>query len=177
MILFFIPVLGLILMATISTHKIGLYWQERVGYDGKVFTIFKIRTMKADSNESRITMMNDPRITGTGRFLRKYKLDEIPQLWNVFLGSMSLVGPRPDVPGYADKLKGEDRLILSVKPGITGPATLKYKNEDELLSRTSEPEKYNDEVIWKDKVRINKEYIRNWSLKGDLIYLKRTIFN
>ncbi|WKK67200.1 sugar transferase [Lutimonas zeaxanthinifaciens] len=173
----FLPILMLIIISTISTRKFGLYWQERVGYQGKGFNIFKVRTMKADGDESRITMKNDPRVTGFGGFLRKFKLDETPQLWNVVIGEMSLVGPRPDVPGYADKLIGEDRLMLSVKPGITGPATLKYRNEEELLSKAKDPKKYNDEVLWVDKVKINKEYIRNWSLKGDVIYLLRTIFN
>lgn len=176
-VLFFFPILILIFISTISVGKFGLYWQQRIGYRGRNFTLFKIRTMREDGDLSNIVLNNDPRVTGFGRFLRKYKLDEIPQLWNVILGDMSLVGPRPDVPGYADLLTGEDRLILKVRPGITGPATLKYKNEEELLSQAEDPEKYNDEVIWKDKVKINKEYIRNWSFKGDVKYLIRTIFS
>ncbi len=104
-------------------------------------------------------------------------MDEIPQLWNVLIGDMSLVGPRPDVPGYADKLTGEDRLILNVRPGITGPATLKYRDEEQLLARHDDPKKYNDEVIWKDKVEINKEYVKNWSFKNDLRILWDTFFS
>ena len=125
---------------------------------------------------SNVTTDRDPRITKIGRFFRKTKIDELPQLINVLKGDMSFVGPRPDVPGYADRLQGEDRIILSVKPGITGPATLKYKNEEEILAKVDNPEKYNDEVIWPDKVRINKEYIKNWSLKRDIIYILKTIF-
>ena len=177
LLLLFIPTLILIFFSTISTGKFGLYWQERIGYLGKAFTIFKIRTMTTDIDESRITLKNDPRITTFGRFLRRYKLDEIPQLWNVVFGDMSLVGPRPDVPGYADLLTGEDRLILSVKPGITGPATIRYKNEEDLLAQVDDPQKYNDQVIWNHKVKINKQYVKNWSFKGDVIYLFRTIFN
>ena len=106
---------------------------------------------------------------------RKYKIDELPQLINVLKGDMSFVGPRPDVPGYADKLEGEDRIILSIKPGITGPATLKYKNEEEILANVDDPVKYNNQVIWPDKVKINKEYIKNWSLKKDIEYILKTI--
>lgn len=173
----FFPILILILISTISTDKFGLYRQQRIGYQGKGFYLLKIRSMIANVDGGQITLKNDPRITSFGKFLRKYRLDEIPQIWNVFTGDMSLVGPRPDVPGYADLLTGEDRIILSVKPGITGPATLKYKNEEELLAEVDDPQKYNDEIIWKDKVKINKEYIKNWSLKGDVIYLLRTFFN
>lgn len=133
--------------------------------------------MAESEDPSQITLKNDPRITVFGKILRRYKLDELPQLINVILGDMSLVGPRPDIPGYADKLKGADRLILKVRPGITGPATLKYKNEEELLSQQSDPKRYNDEVIWKDKVQINKEYIENWSLKEDLRIILKTFFN
>jgi lipopolysaccharide/colanic/teichoic acid biosynthesis glycosyltransferase len=123
-----------------------------------------------------MTSLNDPRITPLGKFLRKYNFDELPQLFNVLIGDMSFVGPRPDVKGYADKLIGDDRIILSVKPGITGPATLKFKNEDRLLSQQKDPKKYNDTVIWKEKVKINKLYVENWSLLGDLNYIVKTIF-
>ena len=133
--------------------------------------------MKEGDDSIGVTLKNDPRITRFGRFLRNFKLDEIPQLWNVMIGDMSLVGPRPDIPGYADELLGEDQIILSVRPGVTGPATLKYKNEEDLLVFQSDPIHFNDTVIWKDKIEINKKYIKNWSLKVDLIYLLRTIFN
>ena len=133
--------------------------------------------MKLGESNNGLTLINDVRITRFGRFIRTYKLDELPQLWNVIKGDMSLVGPRPDVPGYADKLFGEDRIILSVRPGITGPATIKFKDEEFLLSQQEDPIYYNDEIIWKEKVRINKEYIKNWSLKKDVIYLLKTIFS
>ena len=133
--------------------------------------------MTKSDDISQITLKDDPRITTFGKFLRRYKLDEVPQLFNVIWGDMSLVGPRPDVPGYADKLKGADRVILEVRPGITGLATLKYKNEEALLSLQSDPKRYNDEVIWKDKVEINKKYIENWSMTGDLRIILKTFFS
>ena len=133
--------------------------------------------MKYPSDENFITVRDDPRLTAFGKYLRKYHLDELPQLFNVLIGDMSFVGPRPDVAGYADLLQGDDRIILSVRPGITGPATLKFKNEDALLSQQPDPKAYNDKVIWKEKVRINKEYIMNWTLLGDINYIFKTIFN
>lgn len=175
--LLLLPLLVLIGFSTISTKKFGLYSQIRIGFSGKAFVMYKIRTMIQGNESQVITIENDPRITWFGRFLRRFKLDELPQLWNVIKGDMSLVGPRPDVPGYADQLKGDDRIILSVKPGITGPATIKYKNEESLLANQKDPVVYNDEVIWKDKIKINKKYIEHWSLKGDVVFLFRTFFN
>lgn len=175
--LLWVPMVILILIATISTGKFGLYSQKRIGFRARTFTMLKIRSMTESDDPSHITLENDPRITGFGKFLRHYKLDELPQLFNVFWGDMSLVGPRPDVSGYADSLQGEDRVILEVRPGITGPATLKYKNEEALLSLQSDPKRYNDEVIWKDKVEINKKYIENWSLSGDLKIILKTFFS
>lgn len=172
-----IPMLILIGLATISTRKIGLYSQNRVGLNGRIFVMYKVRTMKKGDDSYGITLENDPRITGFGRFLRHWKLDELPQLWNVMKGDMSLVGPRPDIEGYADQLKGSDRIILSVRPGITGPATLKYRNEERLLAAQKDPRSFNDEIIWKDKISINKKYVENWSLKGDISYLIGTVFN
>jgi lipopolysaccharide/colanic/teichoic acid biosynthesis glycosyltransferase len=122
-----------------------------------------------------ITIYNHNRITVRGKFFRDTKIDELPQLFNVFLGTMSFVGPRPDVEGYADKLEGEDRIILSIRPGITGPASIKYKNEEEILAEQDNPKEYNDKVIWPDKVAINREYIKNWSLSSDIGYIKKTI--
>jgi lipopolysaccharide/colanic/teichoic acid biosynthesis glycosyltransferase len=162
-------------IASIETKSNGLFLQKRVGENGKLFTIIKIKTMYPEKKGSTITTANDKRITKSGRFFRKYKIDELPQLINVLIGDMSFVGPRPDVPGYADKLEGEDRIILSVKPGITGPASLKYKNEEEVLASVKNPKEYNDKVIWPDKVKINKEYIKNWSLKKDIEYIIKTI--
>jgi lipopolysaccharide/colanic/teichoic acid biosynthesis glycosyltransferase len=152
-----------------------LFRQERIGQYGKTFRIVKFRTMRANSDGSSVTVMGDGRVTRLGRFLRRYKLDELPELWNVLKGDMSLVGPRPDVPGYADKLEGEERLILQLKPGLTGTATLKYRNEEELLAKQNDPIRYNDEVIWRDKVRINLQYYYNHSLMGDVRILFDTI--
>jgi lipopolysaccharide/colanic/teichoic acid biosynthesis glycosyltransferase len=115
------------------------------------------------------------RITKNGKFFRDTKIDELPQLFNVLFGTMSFVGPRPDVEGYADKLEGEDRLVLTVRPGITGPASLKYKNEEDILAKVDNPKEYNDKVIWPDKVKINMEYIQNWSLKKDIEYIVKSI--
>lgn len=109
--------------------------------------------------------------------MRKYKLDELPELWNVLIGDMSFVGPRPDVPGYADKLVGEDRKILLLKPGITGPASIKYRNEEELLAQQADPIKYNDGVIFPDKVKINLNYLENWSFITDIKLIIYTILS
>lgn len=163
--------------ATVDTGRNGFFTQTRVGKNGRLFTVVKLRTMRpADSIDTTVTRSGDPRITRLGAFLRKTKIDELPQLWNVLLGHMSFVGPRPDVPGYADRLQGEDRLLLSVRPGITGPATLTYRDEEALLAKQEDPERYNDEVIWPDKVRIGLEYVRNWSLVRDVRYILQTVF-
>jgi lipopolysaccharide/colanic/teichoic acid biosynthesis glycosyltransferase len=172
---FWVIILAFII-ASIETKSFGLFIQKRVGQNARLFNVFKIKTMKEVAGvEGTITTSNDMRITKSGKFFRDTKIDELPQLFNVFLGSMSFVGPRPDVKGYADKLEGEDRLLLTIRPGITGPASIKYKNEEELLSRQSDPKEYNDKVIWVDKVAINLEYIKNWSLKKDIKYIIKTI--
>ena len=164
--------------ATIETRRNGFFTQERIGRYGKSFRIVKLRTMHDGlADMGTVTASNDPRITRTGAILRRTKIDELPQLWNVLVGDMSFVGPRPDVPGYADHLEGDDRIILSVRPGITGPATVKYRNEEELLSRQEDAQRYNREVIWPDKVRINKEYIRNGTFLSDLKYLFKTVID
>ncbi len=170
-----VPILILIVLATISTKKNGLFWQQRVGKQAKLFTMYKIRTMVGKDDNGSITLSGDNRITSFGRFLRLFNLDELPQLFNVLIGDMSLVGPRPDVPGYADVLEGRDRLVLSVKPGITGPATLKYRNEDKLLAMQKNPLKYNYDIIWEEKIRINIKYIENWTFIGDIKYIVQTI--
>ncbi len=163
-------------IASVETRSNGIFMQKRVGQDGRLFTVFKIKTMKpVKGMESTVTTADDTRITKSGALLRRWKIDELPQLLNVLLGSMSFVGPRPDVPGFADRLTGEEREILSLKPGITGPATLQYKNEEALLARQKDPERYNREVIWPDKVRINRQYMQEWSLKKDIIYMIKTI--
>ena len=155
-----------------------LFLQERIGQYGKPFNIYKIRTMKSgcDNNDNFVTTANDDRILPFGKFLRKTKLDEIVELVNVLKGEMSLVGPRPDVVGYADKLIGEDRKILELRPGITGPASLKYINEEELLAKVDDPKKYNDEIIYPDKVKINLDYYYNRTFWGDIKIILRTIF-
>jgi len=150
--------------------------QYRVGKDGRLFRMIKFRSMSASHNGSSISVSGESRITPLGKKLRKYKLDELPELWNVLVGDMSLVGPRPDVPGYADKLRGEDRNILKLRPGITGPASLKYSNEEELLSKVDDPIKYNNEVIYPDKVKINLDYYNNHTFIGDIKLILNTIF-
>ena len=152
----------------------GLFSQKRIGQAGKIFSIYKIRTLKG-TNHPDIESIKEHE-TNFGKWLRKSKLDELPQLFNILLGNMSWVGPRPDVSGYADALIAEDQIILSVKPGLTGPATLKYKNEDELLLQQLDSQKYNNTVIWPDKVAINKLYVENWSFWGDVGYLWKSVF-
>ena len=164
------------IIATIETKSNGFFIQKRVGKHGKLFNVIKIKTMKkVDGVDTTITSSNDNRITKSGKFFRDTKIDELPQLWNVFIGDMSFVGPRPDVEGYADKLEGDDRIVLSIRPGITGPASLKYKNEEDILSKVDNKKEYNDSIIWPDKVKINKEYIKSWSLKKDIEYIVKTV--
>ena len=167
----------LIIILSIETKAPGLYFSKRIGKNGKLFTMFKIRTMLPSKElQSCIVTANNPRVTRLGHFLRKKKLDELPQFWNVLIGNMSIVGPRPDLPGFADKLEGEDRIILSVLPGITGSASLAFRDEELLLAQQSNPEKYNREVIWPQKVQINKEYIKNYSLGLDIRIMWNTLF-
>ena len=164
-----IPLILLLILAGLSTGHSGLFVQKRIGLNGAAFNLYKIRTLKGSSHDDILEIKMSE--TSFGNWLRKTKLDELPQLWNV------LIGPRPDIPGYADLLEGDDRIILSVKPGITGPATLKYKNEDQILLQQPNPKLYNDEVIWPDKVKINKKYVEEWSLGKDIGYLWASIIN
>lgn len=145
-----------------------IFKQQRIGYKGKVFTMYKFRTMVVNHGGSTVSVAGERRVTPLGSTLRKYKLDELPELWNVLIGDMSFVGPRPDVPGYADQLTGEKREVLNLRPGITGPASLKYRNEEELLAKHRDPQKYNDEVIFPDKVRLNLYYLNNYSFIKDI---------
>lgn len=154
-----------------------MFSQKRVGQHGKLFTMYKFRTMTSAHSGSTISIKGESRITPFGAKLRKYKLDELPELWNILIGDMSFVGPRPDVPGYADVLKGDDRKILDLKPGITGPASLKYRNEEELLSTIEDPLKYNNDVIFPDKVKVNLNYLENWSFFLDLKIIVFTILS
>lgn len=163
-------------IASIETRSNGLFIQKRIGMRGKPFNVFKIKTMRSvEGIKTSVTTRDDRRITRSGAFFRKTKIDELPQLWNVLIGQMSFVGPRPDVPGFADRLEGEERILLSVRPGITGPATLKYRDEEAILAAQPDPEAYNQEVIWPDKVAINRDYIVNWSLKRDIMYILKTV--
>lgn len=172
------PVIALCwLVAAIETRGNGFFIQRRIGRHGADIDVYKIKTMyPARQARSAMTVGDSASISKSGRFFRKYKLDELPQLFNVLGGSMSLVGPRPDVPGYADRLEGDDRIILSLRPGITGPASIKYKNEEALLAQADDPVLLNDSVIWPDKVKINKSYLLNYSLRRDLDYIAKTIW-
>ena len=177
----------------------AFFCQKRVGKDGKLFTCHKFRTMTVKHSGSTVSVAGDSRITPFGAKLRHYKIDELPGLWDVFIGNMSFVGPRPDVPGYADQLQGEDRKVLRLRPGITGPATLKYRLEDEMIADfVSEikneklkvknglqiPEGlsdqelavwYNDNIIYPDKVRLNCYYYRNYSFIKDIEMIFATV--
>ena len=167
----------------------AFFVQKRVGKGGKLFNCHKFRTMTVKHNGSTVSVSGDSRITPFGATLRHYKLDELPGLWDVLIGNMSFVGPRPDVPGYADKLEGDDRVVLKLRPGITGPATLKYRLEDEMISeyvakRQAEGDtrpmqeiatEYNDTVIYPDKVRLNCYYYRHYCFTKDIEMIFATV--
>lgn len=172
------PLVLFIALVLIFTQGFPIFYvQERVGYKGKIFKMVKFRTMRKNADSTNtITIKGDRRVTPIGAWLRRYKLDELPELWHVMVGQMSMVGPRPDVKKYAERLKGEERKILNLRPGITGPATLKYLNEEELLAQQPDPISYNDNVIFPDKVRINMEYYKRYNLWLDLKYIFATIF-
>jgi lipopolysaccharide/colanic/teichoic acid biosynthesis glycosyltransferase len=164
--------------ASVDTRSNGFFIQKRVGRYGHVFRLIKIRTMRPVKGvDTTVTTGRDPRITALGRFFRRTKIDELPQLFNVFMGHMSFVGPRPDVPGFADTLQGADRIILSLRPGITGPATLGYRDEEILLAWVEDPERYNRKVIFPDKVRLNRKYIETYSFWSDIDYILKTIMS
>ena len=165
------------LLVKISSVGPVFFVQKRIGKNGKIFQMIKFRSMFViQRSNSTISVKGDVRITKVGAFLRKFKLDELPELWNVLKGDMSLVGPRPDVCGYADNLIGEDRKILELRPGITGVASLKYYNEEDVLATQSNPLKFNDEVIYPDKVRLNLDYYHNNNLWIDIKIIFATIF-
>lgn len=151
------------------------YRQQRVGRHGQLFMMVKFRSMLVGRDASSISVAGEARITPLGAKLRRWKLDELPELWNVLKGDMSFVGPRPDVPGYADRLQGDARVILLLRPGITGPASLKYRNEEEILAKVEDAQAYNDAVIFPDKVRINREYYYGRTFWGDLKIILMTI--
>ncbi len=154
------------ILASIDTKSNGLFVQKRIGQFGKIFKIYKLKSIQNNSET----------ISKFGKFIRKSKIDELPQLWNVLIGEMSFVGPRPDVAGYYDKLEGENRKILNLKPGLTSMASIKYANEDEILSKQENSLKFNDEIIFPDKVSMNLEYFKNKSLLLDLKIIIKTIF-
>ncbi|RPG52903.1 MAG: sugar transferase [Flavobacteriales bacterium TMED84] len=173
----FFPILLIVSFLIVIDSGFPIFFlQKRIGRGAKAFNIIKFRTMKINNDNITITVSDDNRITRIGKYLRKTKIDELPEILNVLFGQMSFVGPRPDVKGYADKLKGENRKILALRPGITGPASLKYYNEEYILSNKSNPKKYNDEVIFPDKVKINLDYFYNRSFVLDLKIIFATIF-
>lgn len=167
----------------------AFFCQKRVGKDGKLFICHKFRSMTVKHSGSSVSVAGDSRITPFGAKLRHYKIDELPELWDVLIGNMSFVGPRPDVPGYADKLQGDDRDVLKLRPGITGPATLKYRLEDEMISEYVAKKQaggdkrpmqeiateYNDNVIYPDKVRLNCFYYRHYSFWKDIEMIFATV--
>ena len=165
-VIFAIPIFILIVISSIVHQEFGVFFQKRVGENAKLFTIYKIKSMRFKKESA---------ITSFGNFIRKTKLDELLQVFNVFFGQMSIVGPRPDILGYADKLKGEDKIILSVKPGLTSLAALKFSTEEQLLKSQNNPSEYNDFVLWPQKVALNKQYITNWSLLNDFKVIGKTI--
>ncbi len=162
------PIILCWLLASIDTNSNGLFIQKRIGQFGNPFNIYKLKTMK--------TVNGLTTISGFGNFIRKAKIDELPQLFNVLIGNMSVVGPRPDVPGYYDKLQGEERKILELKPGLTSPATLKYANEETLLAQQANPLYYNDTILFPDKVTLNLHYYHTHTFFGDLNIIWKTIF-
>lgn len=154
------------LLTSLDTKSNGFFIQERIGQWGKVFKIYKLKTLHPFTS----------RISSLGLLLRKSKIDELPQLWNVLKGEMSFVGPRPDIAGYYDLLEGEAKRILELRPGITSEASIKYKNEEALLEQQSNPLQYNDTVIFPDKVQMNLSYYYNHSFWGDIKIIYRTVF-
>ena len=167
-----IPMAVISCVVRITSRGPAFFVQRRVGRHGRLFGCIKLRTMYVGSERrGTVTVARDSRITPVGRLLRRTKLDELPQLLNVLRGDMSFVGPRPDVPGYADELAGEARDVLDLRPGITGPATLCYRDEERLLAEVDNPVEYNDEVIWPRKVEMNLEYLHDWYFWRDLGYL------
>ena len=177
-ILFLFPVFIFVsILIKIDSSGPIFFLQERVGLNGKLFKIIKFRSMKEDhKNSLTVTLKNDKRITRIGKKLRKYKIDEIPELINVLVGDMSFVGPRPDVPGYADLLKGNDRNILKLRPGITSLASIKYSNEEQLLMLQKDPIAYNNDVIFPDKVKMNLNYYENNNIWIDIKIIFATLF-
>ena len=177
-IIILIPVFIIVsILIKIDSSGPVFFLQERVGLNGKLFKIIKFRSMRINQDSSlTITIENDKRITKIGKYLRRYKIDEIPELLNVFFGDMSLVGPRPDVPGYADLLEGESRNILKLRPGITSRASIKYANEEMLLLNHDDPIAFNNNVIFPDKVKMNLNYYKNNNIWIDIKIIFATLY-
>ena len=177
-IVFLFPVFIIVsILIKIDSSGPVFFIQERVGLNGNFFQIIKFRSMKTNHNNSlTVTLENDKRITRIGKKIRKYKIDEIPELINVFIGDMSFVGPRPDVPGYADLLKGESRNILKLRPGITSRASIKYANEEMILLNEDDPIAYNNNIIFPDKVKLNLNYYYNNNIWIDIKIIFATLF-
>lgn len=166
LIILLMPLLIFVFIITsIDTQSNGIFFQKRVGQYGRIFIIYKLKTISGKNKK----------ISNIGMFLRKYKIDELPQLFNIIKGDMSFVGPRPDIEGYYDKLQGSDRRVLLLKPGLTSEASIKYSNEEVLLKSQKDPLAYNDQVIFPDKVKMNLDYLENISFAEDLRILVKTI--
>jgi lipopolysaccharide/colanic/teichoic acid biosynthesis glycosyltransferase len=176
LVVLFLPLLAIAILIKIDSKGPVFFFQKRIGKSGKPFRICKFRTMYDQAEGDTVTTADDPRITRMGHWLRHSKVDCLTELVNVFIGQMSFVGPRPDVPGYADQLQGDDRRILQLRPGITGPASIKYREEEELLAQQADPKAYNDNVIWPDKVKINLDYLDHWTFWGDIKLIFKTVF-
>jgi len=171
-----IPIAVVAFLVKLSSNGPIFYRQQRIGRFGEKFILYKFRSMYENSvRYGFVTTSNDSRITPIGRWLRRFKIDELPQLWNIVRGDMSFVGHRPDVHGYADMLTGEERKILEMRPGITGPASLCFRAEERFLSSVENPQQYNDEVIWPAKVKINLTYQYNWCFWKDIGYILVTL--
>lgn len=165
-------ILFIVIISKLTIGGKGIFKQKRVGQYGKLFLIYKIETI-----HPKEAIKEKPNISKLGQLMRNYKIDELPQLWNVLEGTMSFVGPRPDLLGFADKLEGEAKIILRVKPGITGPATLHFRNEEVILKKQINPEDYNREVIWPQKVALNIQYVQEYRFIKDIQYIFKTFFS
>ena len=172
------PLLAIVsALIRIRMSKPVFFKHERIGRFGVPFTMYKFRTMVNNHHKGSISVLGEKRITKLGAWLRKYKIDELPELWNILKGDMSFVGPRPDVKEYCDRLEGEEKLILDLRPGLTGSASLKYKNEEQLLSRVKDPIAYTNEVIWPEKVKINLDYYYHKTFLKDMRIILKTLFS
>jgi lipopolysaccharide/colanic/teichoic acid biosynthesis glycosyltransferase len=174
--LFGIPMLGVGWLIWLVDGSPVLFRQKRVGQNGELFAIYKFRTMtNRPATGTSVTVAGDARVTSFGKWLRRFKLDELPQLLNVLKGDMSFVGPRPDVPGYLDRLRGEEARLRELRPGITGPASLAFRNEEDLLAEAPDPVAFNDRVLFPEKVRLNLEYMKRISFSSDVGYILKTM--